>query len=512
VVAYASKLGDDGSGVVTQGVVRLARARPDRSIDLLLTPDWPHGVHNRVLSSALPTMPLSPSAEAFGGVCSSPEVASNLAELSTTGSPLASVLARALHPRYHFAGTRLVHYARAPYVNSSDPQSLHEPREVVTRFIALGPVPDNPGAKGGPKWIHALALAPGSSCSSEELCSAPEGSSLSPYLGTHPLPVASSGESSAPAATSSSSVITRIFGAMGPPPRRPAGGKQTRTPRAAMVEAAMDIDTLGPDMAGSGSSATGGVFFRDDHRRGKRGRDEDDPRGGRREPITEQRVECWFCPASKEFSKELVLSISEEAYLTLPKGPVDEFHVLIVPVTHVPSMAMAPPSVVTDVGRYVQALRKWYASHDRELVMFERAVRTRGSAHAHLQVFGVPRGNMKACLDAFVEGGRESGIAFAIVRDGSKPLAELAGEDQYFVAQVPGHVVEAPDLESARLFHKVPRAGSHPLQFGRKVVCDLMGLPNRLRWNECALSPEQERVATQRARDSFRGFDFTMES
>lgn len=115
-------------------------------------------------------------------------------------------------------------------------------------------------------------------------------------------------------------------------------------------------------------------------------------------------------------------SIGTESYLALPKGGIDDNHVLIVPVSHHANTVQAPGAVVKEMGVFANALRKcvggagdilrarsrkrvftpcccWYPvsgcrsyeERGMSLVMFERAVRTRGASHTHYQAFGVPK-------------------------------------------------------------------------------------------------------------------------
>eukprot|EP00594_Rhizosolenia_setigera_P012303 CAMPEP_0178958724 /NCGR_PEP_ID=MMETSP0789-20121207/11816_1 /TAXON_ID=3005 /ORGANISM="Rhizosolenia setigera, Strain CCMP 1694" /LENGTH=986 /DNA_ID=CAMNT_0020641491 /DNA_START=24 /DNA_END=2984 /DNA_ORIENTATION=+ len=46
------------------------------------------------------------------------------------------------------------------------------------------------------------------------------------------------------------------------------------------------------------------------------------------------RHECWFCLASSTCETHLIVSILEHCYITMAKGPLDDFHVLIVPNNH----------------------------------------------------------------------------------------------------------------------------------------------------------------------------------
>lgn len=43
---------------------------------------------------------------------------------------------------------------------------------------------------------------------------------------------------------------------------------------------------------------------------------------------------CWFCLASPEVEKHLVVSVGNHAYLALAKGGLVSEHLLILPITH----------------------------------------------------------------------------------------------------------------------------------------------------------------------------------
>ena len=52
-------------------------------------------------------------------------------------------------------------------------------------------------------------------------------------------------------------------------------------------------------------------------------------------------------------------SIGTESYLALPKGGIDDNHVLIVPVSHHANTVQAPDAVVKEMGVFANALRKY---------------------------------------------------------------------------------------------------------------------------------------------------------
>ena len=67
----------------------------------------------------------------------------------------------------------------------------------------------------------------------------------------------------------------------------------------------------------------------------------------RREYATDGRAwvneSCWFCLASPQFEAHFVVSVAEESYVAMAKGPLLPMHCLILPIAHVPCSPMLPP-------------------------------------------------------------------------------------------------------------------------------------------------------------------------
>jgi hypothetical protein len=60
-------------------------------------------------------------------------------------------------------------------------------------------------------------------------------------------------------------------------------------------------------------------------------------------------ADCWFCLSSPKVEKHLVVSIGDEVYLALAKGPLVPEHVLILPITHYGSASVMPDNVWEEV-------------------------------------------------------------------------------------------------------------------------------------------------------------------
>ena len=207
---------------------------------------------------------------------------------------------------------------------------------------------------------------------------------------------------------------------------------------------------------------------------------------------------CWFCLSSAEVEKHLVVSIGDHAYLALPKGPLNENHVMILPIGCHRCALELPDEVSNEIEKFKSALKKLFKKEGLTCVFFERNYK---SKHMQLQVIGLPLNYEKSLKDTFMDIGSSMQITFDDVPDHAE-LPQLAetGTPYFFV-----------ELPTDRLFHRV-RSG-FPIQFGREVLCspDLLDCESKIDWRSCASSKDEEAASTQKFRQRFAEFDFTLE-
>lgn len=65
---------------------------------------------------------------------------------------------------------------------------------------------------------------------------------------------------------------------------------------------------------------------------------------------------CWFCLSSPSVEKHLVITVGEHFYLALAKGPVNQTHCLLLPITHVQCSALLSSESWNELHRFKQAL------------------------------------------------------------------------------------------------------------------------------------------------------------
>ncbi|KAJ8381965.1 hypothetical protein SKAU_G00027430 [Synaphobranchus kaupii] len=262
----------------------------------------------------------------------------NSPDINTKFCGTASIasLAEKLKPRYHFAGLEGTHYERLPYRNH---MVLQENAQHVSRFIALANV-NNPAKK---KYLYAFSIVPMKTMDPTELVKQPQDVTENPY------------RKSLKESKKEKSASTADFGEEEPAPQ---------------------------------------FFFdlkkKDQHQGPFRKRQSDgdryaQPKQPRRPP--QPTGPCWFCLASPEVEKHLVVSIGTHCYMALAKGCLTPDHVLLLPIGHYQSVVDLAAEVVEELNRYKTVVRDFYKSRGCRCILFERNYR---SQHLQLQVVPVP--------------------------------------------------------------------------------------------------------------------------
>lgn len=360
------------------------------------------------------------------------------------GSALVSSLASSLKPRYHFAALEKSYYERLPYRNHV---VLQESPQHATRFIALA----NVGNAEKKKYLYAFSIVPMKLMAAAELVKQPPDVTENPYRETG---------------------------------KEAAVGKHTP---ASQEEPACQF------------------FFDLNEKQGRKrsstGRDSKSPHAKQPRKPPQPPGPCWFCLASPEVEKHLVVNIGTHCYLALAKGGLSDDHVLILPIGHYQSVVELSAEVVEEVEKYKATLKRFFKSRGKRCVLFERNYR---SHHLQLQVIPVP---LSCCVtddikDAFITQAQEQQIELLEIPEHS---------DIKQIAQ-PGAAYFYVELDTGeKLFHRIKK--NFPLQFGREVLASeaILNIPDKADWRQCQISKEEEETLARRFRKDFEPFDFTLD-
>lgn len=483
-VAYLSgRPSSDGQpfGTYSQDDVDALRALADETglLDLFLTNEWPSGVTNRAV-----------------------DVPPGMSD-STGSDPTVSELVAELKPRYHIAGAKGVFYAREPYSNVE--------AEHVTRFLGLAPVGNNDKQK----FLHALSPTPASTMSTSEVSIKPPNTTLSPYG------VAQKAVHSKEVAKRDSSDMTESqywrydvfqkrqkhgdgpndklcfkFISSGSCSREDKCHFRHATDAREQFLRGVCFDFLnkgkcdrGPDCNFKHSLQDEGESFSN--------------RRMRSENKSNNRLkECWFCLSSPNVESHLIISVGENCYCALAKGPLVQDHVLILPIEHLPSTLSLPLECEMELSKLQDSLQMFFKNEGKEVVFFEWV--SRRSTHANLQVIPIPKSRASAVQDIFTVAAQKLNFEFEALK--SKNRAEgRSSLRRQFDNNFSLFYVESPD--GTILSHPVEENEKFPVQFGREVMAGLLNIADRADWRNCTLTKQEELKMAEGFKDRFQQFD-----
>ncbi|XP_029283861.1 LOW QUALITY PROTEIN: CWF19-like protein 1, partial [Cottoperca gobio] len=419
-------------------VAPLTSSSKFRGVDILLTSQWPRGVWH------------------YGN---NPEVNTKFC-----GSSSVAKLADHLKPRYHFAALEGAHYERPPFRNHV---ILQENAQHVSRFIALATV-NNPAKQ---KYLYAFNIIPMKTMVASELVKQPQDVTENPYRFST---------------------------------KDKTGKQKTGFSTEEEEEPAHQFFFDLSNKQGGGFRGRGRKRHTDGEGRGQdQQRDGGDHHGQHKQPRRPPQPTgpCWFCLASPQVEKHLVISIGTHCYLALAKGSLTPQHMLILPIGHYQSVVELSAEVVLEMDKYKTALKSFYKSKGERCVLFERNYR---SQHLQLQVVPVPlnRCTTEDIKEAFMVQAQEQQME----------LMEIPEHTDLKQIAPPGTPYFYVELDTGeKLYYRIHK--HFPLQFGREVLASeaMLNIPTRADWRECKQSREEEEESCKKLRDDFKPYDFALE-
>ncbi|KAL6869696.1 hypothetical protein ACO1O0_001025 [Amphichorda felina] len=239
---------------------------------------------------------------------------------------------------------------------------------------------------------------------------------------------------------------------------------------------------------------------------------------------------CYFCLSNPNLSTHMCCTIGEDAYVTIAKGPLPtsttfsdkglDFpgHLIIIPLPHAPTIgsigSVAEPeseavkayNEMTRFRESIQAMVSAKSSHKLGVVTWE--ISRDRNIHLIWQLVPIPadliqRGVAEAAFKVEAENQELPAFTTRDLRLDEQPtfgdffrvwLWADNGEDK-----IKGKSLVMP-LDPDQRFD---------LQFGRRVLAKLMGMEDRVIWQDCEQTVEEETKDVEAFREAFKDWDFT---
>ncbi|XP_023292578.2 CWF19-like protein 1 homolog [Lucilia cuprina] len=358
-----------------------------------------------------------------------------VSEDNKNASKLISLLSRDVKPRYHFCGQNNVHFEPPPFRLASDQTTQ---LELCTRFISLAEV----GNTNKDKYIYALSLTPVEKMRVVDLIQ------------------------------KTTNEIKCPFG-----------------------------DIRFTDLNLKGTNYENKQYFFDmsskdggGNRKRSSGSNEQSIKKSKI-PHWDQEI-CWFCLSCPNVEKHLIISIGEHFYLALAKGPINDYHILILSITHIPCAAQLTDDDWKELNKFKKALIDFFKDQNQVVCFTERNYK---SSHMQINVFSVDEGYAWKIPHAFEDKAEEFNLQFETTPDLTSGKI-LPHQGPYFVAELPNNST----LITRQMNH-------FPIHFARDVFCseNLLNCDEKVDWKSCKLDKEREIELVQNFRNKFSKYDFT---
>ncbi|ETO31551.1 hypothetical protein RFI_05570 [Reticulomyxa filosa] len=212
--------------------------------------------------------------------------------------------------------------------------------------------------------------------------------------------------------------------------------------------------------------------------------------------------ECWFCLGSNKLEGHMIVSVGENTYLALAKGPLVEDHILIVPIHHLPNSMKFTPGVRREIEKYLLCLEKCYEKEQKRLLICDRNLQTKyASQHGYLEIVAVEKNKLDNLEDILTKEAVKESIEFQkITKDAN--LASYVGAFGHLVLHERG---------GERYVHSVQSALKHiPLNFLRRVIAIQIGCPEKAEWTACIQDVADESNLTSKLKEKFKPYDWTL--
>ncbi|KAK9479784.1 CwfJ C-terminus 1-domain-containing protein-like protein [Lipomyces japonicus] len=239
------------------------------------------------------------------------------------------------------------------------------------------------------------------------------------------------------------------------------------------------------------------------------------PKRGQNQPRpTRQPVDpstCFFCLANPQLAQHFIVSIGEDSYVTTAKGPLPKSnsnsldcpaHVIIIPLSHGPTISSIEDEesrikTRKEMTKYKERISEMLAKHGYSAIALE--ISRYNGIHFHVQIIPVPSDKLDKVKPEFEKASQINGYKLE-EREDSSEIADA--EEDFFKVYLPGGKVLYILLSNDMRFD---------LQFGRKVLANVLGFPDRFDWKKCVQTEQEEVNDAERFKTLFSEFDFTLE-
>lgn len=201
---------------------------------------------------------------------------------------------------------------------------------------------------------------------------------------------------------------------------------------------------------------------------------------------------CWFCLNNPNIETELILKEFTEFYLAYPKGPIDNFHFLIIPKRHIRSFIDLSENQKKEYSDILQILIKLIGDNNLSYVIYEKNLPYKDETYKHLimNLVGIEKELAFNFLDTAYEILKKHDIKFNEF-DPNVNIDKIAPKGSYYYyMDVPTGIQFGRSGVPSKFFIEEKGSKREFSDYPRMIICRLIDEDEKVNWKNGEINKE----------------------
>ena len=203
---------------------------------------------------------------------------------------------------------------------------------------------------------------------------------------------------------------------------------------------------------------------------------------------------CWFCFNNPSIDSDLLLIEQKEFYVAYPKGPIDDFHFLIIPKNHIRSFMELNTDQKNEFERILKIIVNIINDNGLDYLMYEKCLPYKDEAakHMNINVVGIHKERSFSFLDQLESTFSENRIKYQEY-DAKTSISEMTKTKNsfYYFMDAPTGIQFGRSGIRTKIFVEVDPVGYKDyLDYPRIITCNLIDKESRINWKQSDINKE----------------------
>jgi hypothetical protein len=209
---------------------------------------------------------------------------------------------------------------------------------------------------------------------------------------------------------------------------------------------------------------------------------------------------CWFCFNNPNIDSDLILKEFTEFYLAYPKGPVDDFHFLLLPKNHIPSFLDLNETQKSEFVLILETLTIILKDNNLDYLIYEKNLPYKDDAAKHMiiNIIGIGKEFSFNFLDQMELILGQSNLKYKEF-DPRTSIKEMVSQGQsknnhsgpfYYYIDAPTGIQFGKSGIRTKILVDVNSHTKDYNDYPRKIICSLIDKEERFNWKKTDINKE----------------------